>query len=91
MRMTFRPLAALILLSGLLTGCGGGAKQGTTAAVRSGKATFVVLFPGVPGYPGFTQKQAVLATFGKPAQTYHVGTYTILVWKPNLLTNLAPP
>ena len=27
-------------------------------------------------YPG----AAVLATFGKPARTYHVGPYTVLVW-----------
>jgi hypothetical protein len=51
-------------------------------------ANFVVLFPGVAGYPGFTQKQAVLATFGKPARTYQVGSYTILVWNSNLLSEL---
>jgi hypothetical protein len=52
------------------------------------KATFVVLFPGVPGYPGFTQQRAALATFGRPARTYHLGAYTILVWNHNLLTRL---
>jgi hypothetical protein len=51
-------------------------------------ADFVVLFPGVAGYPGFTQEQAVLATFGKPARTYHVGSYTVLVWNKNLLSEL---
>ena len=51
-------------------------------------ADFVVLSPGVAGYPGFTLERAVLATFGKPAQTYHVGSYTILVWNRNLLTEL---
>ena len=51
-------------------------------------ANFVVLFPGVAGYPGFTQEQAVLATFGKPARTYHVGSYTVLVWNSNLLSEL---
>ena len=40
---------------------------------------FVVLSRGRPGYPGFNQEQAVLATFGKPARTYHVGSYTVLV------------
>src|SRR5581483_479905 len=47
-----------------------------------GKSTadFVVLFPGTPGYPGFTQRQAALATFGQPERTYRVGPYTILVW-----------
>ena len=51
-------------------------------------AHYVVLFPGVAGYPGFTQEQAVLATFGKPARTYHVGSYTVLVWNSNLLSEL---
>jgi hypothetical protein len=51
-------------------------------------ANFVVLFPGVAGYPGFTQQQAVLATFGKPARIYHVGSYTVLIWNRNLLTEL---
>jgi hypothetical protein len=52
-------------------------------------ANFVVLDPGVvAGYPGFNQEQAVLATFGKPARTYHVGSYTVLVWNHNLLAEL---
>jgi hypothetical protein len=51
-------------------------------------ANFVVLSPGVPGYPGFTAEQAVLATFGQPARTYHVGSYTVLVWNRNLLAEL---
>ncbi len=51
-------------------------------------ANFVVLSPGVPGYPGFRAEQAVLATFGKPARTYHVGSYTVLVWNRNLLPEL---
>jgi hypothetical protein len=52
-------------------------------------ANFVVLSPGVDtGYPGFGPEQAVLATFGKPARTYHVGPYTVLVWDRNLLTEL---
>ena len=55
---------------------------------RQETASFVVLFPGVPGYPGFTQERAVLATFGKPARTYHVGAYTVLVWNSNLLSRL---
>jgi hypothetical protein len=54
-------------------------------------ANFVVLFPGVAGYPGFTPEQAALAAFGPPARTYHVGGYTILVWNKNLLTELAGP
>ena len=52
-------------------------------------ANFVVLFPGGAGYPGFTQERAVLATFGKPARTYQVGSYTVLVWNSNLLSRLS--
>jgi hypothetical protein len=55
---------------------------------KENSANFVVLFPGMPGYPGFTQQRAVLATFGRPARTYHVGSYTVLVWNHNLLTRL---
>jgi len=51
-------------------------------------ANFVVLSRGAAGYPGFNQEQAVLATFGKPARTYHVGSYTVLVWNRDLLTEL---
>jgi len=51
-------------------------------------AHFVVLFPGIQGYPGFTARRQVLATFGKPARTYHVSGYTILYWPENLLTKL---
>ena len=51
-------------------------------------ADFVVLSPGGAGYPGFSSEQAVLATFGKPARTYHVGSYTVLVWNSNLLSDL---
>ena len=54
-------------------------------------ANFVVLSPGVAGYPGFTLERAVLATFGKPARTYHVGSYTILFWNENLLGKLGSP
>jgi hypothetical protein len=49
---------------------------------------FIVLFPGVAGYPGFTQERAVLATFGQPERTYHVDSYTVLVWNRNLLREL---
>jgi len=51
-------------------------------------ADFVVLFPGISGYPGFTDRQAVVATFGKPSRTYHVGQYTILWWPKNLLADV---
>ena len=55
---------------------------------RYSRATFAVLFPGVPGYGGFTPEGAVLAAFGRPARTYHVGAYTVLVWNGNLLRKL---
>jgi hypothetical protein len=58
--------------------------------VRS-SADFVVLFPGIDGFPGFMNRKQVLATFGKPARTYHVGRYTILYWHKNLLADLRPP
>ena len=56
---------------------------------RHNTANFVVLFPGVAEYNGFTQEQAVLTLFGKPARTYNVGAYTILVWDKNLLRELS--
>jgi hypothetical protein len=58
------------------------------------RVDFVVLGPSVPGapgdpgYPGLTDRQAVLATFGKPSRTYHVGQYTILWWPKNLLADV---
>ncbi|MGD0705834.1 MAG: hypothetical protein ABSA02_38875 [Trebonia sp.] len=51
-------------------------------------ANFVVLFPGIAGYPGFTSRAKVLGSFGQPARIYHVGRYTILYWHKNLLTEL---
>ena len=51
-------------------------------------ANFVVLFPGIPGYPGFTSERPVLDTFGRPARVYDVGAYTVLVWNKNLLRDL---
>jgi hypothetical protein len=54
-------------------------------------ANFFVLTPGVPGYAGITSKRPVLATFGPPAHTYHVGMYTVLVWHKNLLRELPAP
>jgi hypothetical protein len=51
-------------------------------------AHYVVLFPGIPGYPGFTRRAAVLATFGPPARVYRAGRYTIWYWPANLLGRL---
>jgi hypothetical protein len=63
-------------------------------------ANFVVLYHGVTGTPPFTgftgvpafyYPKEVLATFGKPARTYHDGAYTILVWNKNLLADMTFP
>jgi hypothetical protein len=58
-------------------------------------ANFVVLYPGAAGYPGglpgdvsFANLAAILATFGQPASTYHVGSSTVLVWPKNILADL---
>lgn len=58
-------------------------------------ANFVVLYPGAAGYPGgvpgdvsFANVTAILATFGPPASTYHVGSSTVLVWPKNILADL---
>jgi hypothetical protein len=51
-------------------------------------ANFVVLFPGTCTYPGLTDRAGIIAAFGEPAQTYHVGSYTILLWHKNLLANV---
>ena len=51
-------------------------------------AHYVVLFPGTPGYPGFTDRRAVRATFGAPAHVYQAGPYTIWYWPSNLLADL---
>jgi hypothetical protein len=56
---------------------------------RSQTANFVVFGPPVVGNPGFSARAAVLATFGPPARTYHVGAYQVLVWHKNLLRELA--
>ena len=47
-----------------------------------------MLGPTIPGYFGFTSRNAVIATFGEPARTYHVGPYTILQWHKNLLADM---
>jgi hypothetical protein len=57
-------------------------------APRQSAARYVVLFPGIAGYPGFTDRQAVQATFGQPARVYHAGQYTIWYWPASLLDGL---
>ena len=48
-------------------------------------ADFAVLVPGI-GQVG--DRKPYLATFGKPDRVYHVGPYTILQWRKNLLSDL---
>jgi hypothetical protein len=55
---------------------------------RGQTANFVVLAPSIAEYPGFTNTEAVLRTFGPPARTYRVGAYRVLVWHTNLLRDL---
>ena len=52
------------------------------------RVDFVVLYPGIKVYPGFTDRRLVVATFGQPSRVYHVGKYTILWWPKNLLTDI---
>ncbi len=54
-------------------------------------ADFVVLAPGDGEFAAFTDRAAIIATFGQPTRTYHFEQYTILVWPhENLLTELVP-
>jgi hypothetical protein len=54
-------------------------------------ADFVLLFPGSAAFPGFTDRGSVVATFGRPRQTYQVDGFTVLVWPhTNLLARLGP-
>jgi hypothetical protein len=57
---------------------------------RQATANFVVLAPQVAEYKGFNDAAPVLATFGRPAHTYRVGPYRVLVWNKNLLPDLGP-
>jgi hypothetical protein len=51
-------------------------------------ADFVVLYPATGEYPAFTDRTAVVATFGPPAHAYRVGADQVLVWRQNLLRKL---
>jgi hypothetical protein len=57
-------------------------------------ANFVLLFAGRPGFLGeagltpFSPAAQIADSFGGPALTYHVGRYTVLVWRQNLLRRL---
>jgi hypothetical protein len=71
---------------------GVGPHPGETSAAwfdpRRSAAHFVVLAAGQPGYPGFSDERAVLATWGAPARVYQDGRYTIWYWPANLLLRL---
>jgi hypothetical protein len=49
------------------------------------RAGFVVLAPDSP-----MSERDALRTFGRPARVYRYETYTILVWRKNLLPELGP-
>jgi len=83
-RVAVRPLT---IAGNRIVPTGGQIKADWFSPARS-LVDFVVLFPGVSGYPGFGDRQAVLATFGKPGRVYQVGQYTILWWPKNLLADL---
>jgi hypothetical protein len=55
---------------------------------REASANFVVLYPATGEHPGFADRKAVVATFGPPAYTDHVGACQVLVWRQNLLRRL---
>jgi len=51
-------------------------------------ANFVALLNVPPGNQFYLPMSQVLDTFGPSSHTYHVGSYTVLVWNYNLLTRL---
>ena len=66
-----------------------GEVRGDWFAPSASAAHYVVLFPGVPGYPGFADRDAVTATFGRPARVYQVGRYQVWYWRANLLSSIS--
>ena len=52
---------------------------------RTQYANFVVLQDQAGFFNMWQPASEVRATFGPPAQTFHTGPYTILVWKKNLM------
>jgi hypothetical protein len=53
-------------------------------------ADFVVN-TGIDGYANVIPYQELTAVFGRPAETYRYGPYTIMVWHQNLLDDLSGP
>jgi hypothetical protein len=80
-------IRAVLVEHGRIAPVAANIKTGWFDPARS-SADFVVLAPAISGYPGFTDRKAVIATFGAPARTYHVGPYTILQWRKNLLADM---
>ncbi|HEX6450532.1 MAG TPA: hypothetical protein VF060_13845 [Trebonia sp.] len=77
----------VLVRNGRIVPSTGNVKSGWFEPARS-SADFVVLAPPIPGYIGFTNRNAVIATFGEPARTCHIGPYTILQWHKNLLADM---
>jgi hypothetical protein len=58
---------------------------------QAGAANFVVLYNDLGYFHSFTDRAAVVATFGEPARTYRFKNFRILVWPhDNLLDELGP-
>jgi hypothetical protein len=53
----------------------------------SQRADFIVL-NGAPGYLYWEPRALIARYFGRPAREYDVGTFTVLVWDPNLLPSI---
>jgi hypothetical protein len=52
------------------------------------RANFAVFDPYSPAYRSHGTVAMARTTFGRPAHTYHVGRYVVLVWHKNLLAGL---
>ncbi|HEX6521752.1 MAG TPA: hypothetical protein VF070_17370 [Streptosporangiaceae bacterium] len=52
---------------------------------------FVVTVSSPPDEEMFARPVVIHRVFGRPAQVYRYGRYTIMVWKKNLLTDLGTP
>lgn len=83
-RVAVRPVVAK---DGRIVPFGSNVKHAWFDPARS-SADFVVLAPAIPGYNRPTDPKPFIATFGEPARTYHVGAYTILQWRKNLLADM---
>jgi hypothetical protein len=55
---------------------------------RAHRATFLVTDSASGFFNHWQPAPAALAALGRPARTYHVGTYTVYVWNKNLLVQV---